>query len=249
MSRPNSWWVASDCSGHPGQYTSSLLNKVHDVQVKTLSGRTINLPNWLIPYWGRTTPLLPRYTWRSCFSLHNLHPEKLIFFFNIMLFLKTLTWLFQMRRQQGRRWGALHRESWSAIWRAGEMSDVCFQNDNDHLPGCRDDVSDCCSYFLPSEANGALVNDGRDVNGRAEPLFNRSNRVISLFSSCWIEKLFIACYLRRNIFRRGFKVVLSALSCHFFKKWIPCFYPAVDQIPVRISVLLWWFAGEIISNP
>ena len=37
--------------------------------------------------------------------------------------------------------------------------------------------------FFPSEANGALVNDGRDVNGRAEPLFNRSNRVISLFSS------------------------------------------------------------------
>ena len=81
----------------------------------------INLPNWLIPYWGRTVPLLPRYTWRSCWSLHNLHPEKLIFFFNIMLFLKTLTWLFQKRRQQGRRWGALHRESWSAIWRAGEM--------------------------------------------------------------------------------------------------------------------------------
>ena len=141
----------------------------------------INLPNWLIPYWGRTVPLLPRYTWRSCWSLHNLHPEKLIFFFNIMLFLKTLTWLFQKRRQQGRRWGALHRESWSAIWRAGEMER--FQNRNDHLPGCGDDVSDCCSYFLPSEANGALVNDGRDVNERAEPLFNRSNRVIFLFSS------------------------------------------------------------------
>ena len=62
------------------------------------------------------------------------------------------------------------------------FSGVCFQNRNDHLPGCGDDVSDCCSYFLPSEANGALVNDGRDVNGRAEPLFNRSNRVISLFS-------------------------------------------------------------------
>ena len=154
----------------------------------------INLPNWLIPYWGRTVPLLPRYTWRSCFSLHNLHPEKLIFFFNIMLFLKTLTWLFQKRRQQGRRWGALHRESW--YWWYGEreryldikscvwlpFSGVCFQNDNDHLPGCGDDVSECCSYFLPSEVNGALVNDGRDVNGRAEPLFNRSNRVISLFS-------------------------------------------------------------------
>ena len=194
MSRPNSWWVASDCSGHPGQYTSSLLNEVHDVQVKTLSGRMINLPNWLIPYWGRTAPLLPRYTWRSCWSLHNLHPEKLIFFFNIMLFLKTLTWLFQKLRQQGRKWGALHRESWycwygereryldikSCVWLP--FSGVCFQNNNDHLPGCGDDVSDCCSYFLPSEANGALVNDGRDVNGRAEPLFNRSNRVISLFS-------------------------------------------------------------------
>ena len=113
----------------------------------------------------------------------------------IYLFLKSLTWLFQKTRQQGRKWGALHRESWycwygereryldikSCVW--SPFSGDCFQNNNDHLPDCEDDVPDWCPYFLPSEANGALVNDGRDVNGQGEPLFNRSNRVISLSSS------------------------------------------------------------------